>query len=91
MVVAIRTADSTPREPAIDVFFSNDGGCYRTHWKHPPGSPPSTSSPTSVVAAIRPFGSIPQGAAIGIFFSFDGGRCWTYGQHPNGGRHRCLL
>jgi hypothetical protein len=40
MVVVVAGPDnSTPRGPAIDVFFNYGGGHCQTHWQHPLGGP----------------------------------------------------
>jgi hypothetical protein len=66
VVAAVGPTGSTPRGPAIDVFFNLGGGRYRTHQQHPLGGSPSTSSLTSVVAATGPVGSAPKGPAINV-------------------------
>jgi hypothetical protein len=62
VVAAVRNTDSTPRGPAIDVFFKFGGGCWQKYREHPLGGPPSMCSSTSVVAAARNTDSTPQGA-----------------------------
>jgi hypothetical protein len=49
--------------------------------------PPSTSSPTTVVATSRPTGSPPQGPAINVFSNYGGGPCQTRRQQPPRGAY----
>jgi hypothetical protein len=37
VVAAVGNTDSTPRGPAIDIFFNFGGGCCRTFRQHPQG------------------------------------------------------
>jgi hypothetical protein len=43
MVAAAGPTNSTPKSPAIDVFYNFGGGHYQTHRQHPPRGPPSMS------------------------------------------------
>jgi hypothetical protein len=56
--------DSTPKGPAINVFFIFHGGRYRTHQQHNPGVPPSMSSTYLVVATARPAVSTARGPPL---------------------------
>jgi hypothetical protein len=64
VVATVGPIDSTPKGPAINVFFIFHGGRYRTHWQHNPRVPPSMSSTYLMVATARPAVSTARGPPL---------------------------
>jgi hypothetical protein len=81
--------DRDPRRgPAIDVFINLGGDRCWNRWQRPLGSPPSTSSLSSVVATAGPTGSTPQGAHHHRLLQ---PRWWPLSDPPNASPRRLAI